>query len=79
MNHASLAIGAILTVALIGAAGFSMQQQNAAAQTNGDNSETNFEFKQKLSNNCSGFANCTNTGLEQFGGLIRTPTPGPLG
>jgi hypothetical protein len=42
MNHASLAIGAILTVALIGAAGFSMQQQNAAAQTNGDNSETKF-------------------------------------
>ena len=29
-----------------------------------ENSETNFYFKQKLKNNCSGFATCTNTAAE---------------
>jgi hypothetical protein len=35
--------------------------QSAAAQTTDiENSETNFIFKQKLKDNCSGFATCTN-------------------
>jgi hypothetical protein len=34
-----------------------------------ENSETDFNFKQKLKNNCSGFAVCTNTGAETLGGL----------
>ena len=29
-----------------------------------ENSVTNFSFKQKLKNNCSGFATCTNTASE---------------
>jgi hypothetical protein len=33
-----------------------------------ENSETNFIFKQKLKNNCSGFATCANTALETLGG-----------
>jgi hypothetical protein len=42
-----------------------------------ENSETNFSFKQKLKNNCSGFANCTNTGIENFGGPLAVPVPAP--
>jgi hypothetical protein len=33
-----------------------------------ENSETDFSFKQKLKNNCSGFADCTNRALETLGG-----------
>jgi serine protease inhibitor ecotin len=33
-----------------------------------ENSETDFSFKQKLKNNCSGFADCTNQALETLGG-----------
>ena len=75
MNHTSLAIavGVLAVVAaFIGAVGISsIQQQNAAAQTDeeGDTSEMNFIFKQKLKNNCSGNATCINTALETFLGL----------
>jgi hypothetical protein len=34
-----------------------------------ENSETDFNFKQKLKNNCSGFSICTQTGLQTLGGL----------
>ena len=72
MNHTSTSIAGILAVAaaLIGAVAIGIQQ-NAAAQTDeeGDTSITNFIFKQKLNNDCSGFANCTNTGTEIFSGL----------
>ena len=72
MNHTSTSIAGILAVAaaLIGAVAISIQQ-NAAAQTDeeGDTSITNFIFKQKLNNDCSGYANCTNTGTEIFSGL----------
>jgi hypothetical protein len=34
-----------------------------------ENSVTDFNFKQKLKNNCSGFAICTNTGAQTLGGL----------
>jgi hypothetical protein len=72
MNHTSTSIAGILAVAaaLIGAVAIGIQQ-NAAAQTDeeGDTSITNFIFKQKLNNDCSGSANCTNTGTEIFSGL----------
>jgi hypothetical protein len=31
-----------------------------------ENSQTNFSFKQKLKNNCSGFATCTNDATESL-------------
>jgi Na+-translocating ferredoxin:NAD+ oxidoreductase RnfG subunit len=74
MNHAkklAIALGLLAaTVALIGAVAIDIQQ-TAAAQTDeeGNTSITNFIFKQKLNNDCSGFANCTNTGTEIFSGL----------
>ena len=82
MNHTNIIIVAMLAAtvaALIGAIGVNIGIQSAAAQnanaTDIENSETNFIFKQKLKNNCSGFSRCTNTGLETF-----TPTlPGAGG
>jgi FlaG/FlaF family flagellin (archaellin) len=83
MNHTtkSLAIAVVgmlaIAAALIGAVGISISIQSAAAQSANDprnsidleNSETNFDFKQKLKNNCSGFANCTNTAQEALAGI----------
>jgi Flp pilus assembly protein CpaB len=74
MNHTTLAIAlGILAIAvgLIGTVGISIQQQTAAAQKDDeeDRSETTIIFKQKLKNDCSGFAFCTNTAAELFGGL----------
>jgi hypothetical protein len=34
-----------------------------------ENSETDFSFKQKLKNNCSGFATCANTATETLAGV----------
>ena len=77
MNHTNIAIVvamlAATAAALIGAIGVNIGIQTAAAQndnaTDIENSETNFIFKQKLKNNCSGFANCTNIASELFGGV----------
>ena len=88
MNHTTkslaitvgmLAIAA--AAALIGAVGISISIQSAAAQPANDprssvdleNSETNFDFKQKLKNNCSGFTTCTNTAQEA---LATSPVAG---
>ena len=84
MNHTrNLAIAvAMLAIAtaLIGAVGISIQHTAAAygvvrdpnsnnnTKADIENSETNFSFKQKLKNNCSGFALCTNTATETFTG-----------
>ena len=74
MNHTNIAIAmlAATAAALIGAIGVNIGIQSAAAQnanaTDIENSETNFIFKQKLKNNCSGFALCTNAGAETFAG-----------
>jgi hypothetical protein len=74
MNHTNVAIVAMLAAAaaaLIGAIGVNIGIQTAAAQNNVtdiENSETNFIFKQKLKNNCSGFSTCANTASELFGG-----------
>jgi hypothetical protein len=62
---------AAAAAALIGAIGVNIGIQTAAAQNNVtdiENSETNFIFKQKLKNNCSGFSTCANTASELFGG-----------
>ena len=74
MNHTNLAIVGTMAImaALMGAVGIGgIQQQTAAAQKDdeGDISITNFIFKQKLKNNCSGFALCTNIASELFGGV----------
>jgi hypothetical protein len=74
MNHTTLAIVAMLAAtaaALIGAIGVNIGIQTAAADKNAvdiEKSETNFTFKQKLKNNCSGFADCTNDALETLTG-----------
>jgi hypothetical protein len=68
MNHTNIAIVvamlAATAAALIGAIGVNIGIQTAAAQNGNlidiENSETNFIFKQKLKNNCSGFSTCTN-------------------
>jgi hypothetical protein len=76
MNHTNVAIVAMLAAtaaALIGAIGVNIGIQTAAAQngnvTDIENSETNFIFKQKLKNNCSGFSTCSNAASELFGGV----------
>ena len=85
MNHTILATVGVLAAiisALTGTIAISNIQSAAAQNANAtdiENSETNFIFKQKLKNNCSGFANCTNTGIENFGGPVAVPTPGPIG
>jgi hypothetical protein len=78
MNHTNVAIVAMLAAtaaALIGAIGVNIGIQTAAAQnvTDIENSETNFIFKQKLKNNCSGFSTCANTAAEA---LTATPPGG---
>ena len=74
MNHTTLAIVGMLAIAaaLIGAVGTSvlLPAAHAASYSQKDpgkknsidfeNSQTDFSFKQKLKNNCSGFATCTN-------------------
>ena len=78
MNHTNVAIVAIVAMlaataaALIGAIGVNIGIQTAAAQNNVtdfENSETNFKFKQKLKNNCSGFSTCSNAASQALSGL----------
>jgi hypothetical protein len=77
MNHTTLlTIGMIVAAAtLIGAVGISVPSALGGKSKVKDpsvldyaNSETDFYFKQKLKNNCSGNAVCTNTGTESLGG-----------
>jgi hypothetical protein len=77
MNHTTLAIVGMLAIAaaLIGAVGIGIAVQSAVAAKDPrnsidiENSETNFSFKQKLKNNCSGFATCANTATETLAGV----------
>jgi hypothetical protein len=79
MNHTTLlTIGMIVAAAtLIGAVGIGMQTASAwrksyspdGIKADIEKSLTDFNFKQKLKNNCSGFAICTNTGAETLGGV----------
>ena len=77
MNHTTLAaaVGMLAIAAvLIGSAGVSVllpaayaaryTQKNPGKKKNSieiEKSQTNFDCKQKEKNNCSGFADCTNT------------------
>jgi hypothetical protein len=88
MNHTTKAlaitVGVLAIAALIGAAAVSvlLPAAHAASYPQKDpgkknsidyeNSQTDFSFKQKLKNNCSGFADCTNDADERLGG-----PPGP--
>ena len=81
MNHTTLAIVGMLAIAaaLVGAIAVSvlLPAAHAASYPQKDpgkknsidyeNSVTNFSFKQKLKNNCSGFATCANTATETLG------------
>jgi polyisoprenoid-binding protein YceI len=81
MNHITLAIAGMLAIAaaLIGTVGISIAVQSAAAASytrdpsrnsiDFENSQTDFSFKQKLKNNCSGFITCCNTASETLAGL----------
>ena len=89
MNHTTPAIVGVLAIAaaLIGAVGVSVPGAHAVSYPQKDpgkknsidieKSETNFDFKQKLKNNCSGFSTCSNIGREQLGGPIAVPVPVP--
>jgi hypothetical protein len=75
MNHTTLAITVgmlAIAAALIGAVGISIAVQSAAADPKNsidlEKSTTDFSFKQKLKNNCSGFALCANTAAETLTG-----------
>ena len=77
MNHTTLAaaVGMLaIAAALIGAVAVSVllpaahaasyPQKDPGKKKNSidiEKSETNFDYKQKEKNNCSGFADCTNT------------------
>ena len=78
MNHTTLAITVgilAIAAALIGAVGISIAVQSAAAAKDPRNSidieksTTDFKFKQKLKNNCSGFSTCSNAASELLGGV----------
>ena len=71
---AAALIGAVVAVSVLPAA----HAQSYTSKDNRDdgkkknkidfeNSVTNFDFKQKLKNNCSGFAECFNTATETLG------------
>jgi hypothetical protein len=82
MNHTTLAIVGMLAIAaaLVGAIAVSvlLPAAHAASYPQKDpgkknsidieKSTTDFSFKQKLKNNCSGFATCTNTARELLAG-----------
>jgi hypothetical protein len=82
MNHTTLAIVGMLAIAaaLVGAIAVSvlLPAAHAASYPQKDpgkknsidyeNSVTNFSYKQKLKNNCSGFATCENIADEILGG-----------
>ena len=54
-------VAVLATVAMLSAAVVVLPLQQASAQ------DTTFEFEQKQSNRCSGFAGCSNTGTITFG------------
>jgi hypothetical protein len=78
MNHTTktlaITVGMLaIAAALIGAVGISIAVQSAAADPRNsidyEKSETDFSFKQKLKNNCSGFATCDNRATETLGAV----------
>jgi hypothetical protein len=82
MNHTTLAtavgmlaiaatlIGAVAVSVLLPAAHAASYPQKDPGKKNSidyENSATNFSYKQKLKNNCSGFATCENIADELLG------------
>ena len=68
---AAALIGAVAASVLLPAAHAASYPQKDPGKKNSidyENSVTNFSFKQKLKNNCSGFATCTNTASEALAG-----------
>ena len=63
MNHTTLAIVAIIVAATLAAGVLAISSTQAAYA---DRSETNFLFKQKQKNVCSGFADCQNDAQIEF-------------
>jgi hypothetical protein len=66
-NLAIVGVLAALTASFTATIAISSIQNAAVAQNNAtdiENSGTNSKFKQKLKNNCSGFALCANTPAE---------------
>jgi hypothetical protein len=62
-NSTLLMVGILGAVAMLSAAVVVIPIQQASAQ------DTEFEFEQKQSNRCSGFAGCSNFGEIIFGGV----------
>jgi hypothetical protein len=67
-NATLLMVGIVLAVAML-SAGLSITsvQQASGNVEDGDGGDTNFNFEQKQSNRCSGFAFCANEGALTFG------------
>ena len=62
MNNSTLLVVAVLAaVAMLSVAVVVVPLQQASAQ------DTNFYFKQRQSNRCSGFAGCSNSATVTFG------------
>jgi len=62
MDNSTIVMVAVLAaVAMLSAAVMVPPMQQASAQ------DTSFSFKQRRSNECSGFAGCSNTGTITFG------------
>ena len=59
----TLAIVAMVAATVLAAGVFTISTQSAYA----DSSSTSFSFKQKQSNNCTGFSSCSNDGTITFG------------
>ena len=69
MNKPTLGIVAVLgVVAMLSAGLVALPVQ--VAQAGGDGADTEFEFKQKQKNACSGFATCTNDALVTFSPVV---------
>jgi hypothetical protein len=62
MNNSTLVmVAALAAIAMMAAVVVVLPIQQASAQ------DTNFTFKQRQSNRCSGFAGCSNNGTITFG------------
>ena len=72
-NLALIGMLAAITAALTGTIAIGIQTAAAQNATDIENSGTNFKFKQKEKNNCSGFADCCNTAGQSLSALIAVP------
>ena len=69
MNNSTLVMVAVIASIAMLSAGLSLisvQQASANLVQDGDGGDTSFTFKQRQSNECSGFAGCSNSGTITF-------------